>query len=159
MIGLSGFKSGDFVFINIASPFRLRGNDACIAVEAPPLASERVACIIRHRTREFRLIAVFKADSDIIYLNQINYRRVVRLGRYNRFNIGKTQVSICGGNRCHCVPVHRSGDFSAEVIFPFRHQQNGIYIFFFAFKRSNGRQGAVCPVVGMPYSHGHIVFI
>lgn len=80
-------------------------------------------------------------------------------GRRDRFNIGKTQISVCGGNRSHCVPVHRSGDFSGEVIFSFRHQQNGIHIFFPAFKRCNGRQGAVYLVVGMPYSNGLIVFI
>lgn len=80
-------------------------------------------------------------------------------GRRDRFNIGKTQVSVCGGNCCHRVSVHRSGDFSAEVIFPFRHQQNGIHIFFPAFKLSNCRQSAVYLVVGMPYSNGYIVFI
>ncbi len=79
--------------------------------------------------------------------------------RRNRFNIGETQVSVCAGNRCHRASVHRSGDLSAEVITPFRQQQNGIYIFFPAFKRGNGRQGAVYPVVGMPYGNGLIVFI
>ena len=44
--------------------------------------------------------------------------------------LGRLKYPSVAGTAVTAFPVHRSGDFSGEVIFSFRHQQNGIYIFF-----------------------------
>ena len=70
MIGLPGFKSGDFVFISAAE--EICGNRTGFAVQFPPLA---IVCIL-HAFGTFAgkngLVAVLEADGDIVDLHHIN---------------------------------------------------------------------------------------
>ena len=70
MIGLSGFKSGDFVFISAAE--EICGNRTGFAVQLPPLA---IVCILHAfgtLAGKNGLVAVFEADGDIVDLHHIN---------------------------------------------------------------------------------------
>ena len=70
MIGLSGFKSGDFVFISAAE--EICGNRTGFAVQLPPRSSQYVVYIIGHIAGEYGFIAVLEADSGVIDLHHIN---------------------------------------------------------------------------------------
>ena len=72
MIGLSGFKSGDFVFINFASKLWFCRNQAGRAVQLPPRSPEYVVYIIGHITGEHGLVAVLEADGGAVDLHHIN---------------------------------------------------------------------------------------
>ena len=70
MIGLPGFKSGDFVFISAAE--EICGNRTGFAVQFPPLA---IVCILHAfgtLAGEYGLVAVLEADGDIVDLHHIN---------------------------------------------------------------------------------------
>ena len=70
MIGLPGFKSGDFVFISAAE--EICGNRTGFAVQLPPRSSQYVVYIIGHIAGEYGFIAVLEADSGVIDLHHIN---------------------------------------------------------------------------------------
>ena len=70
MIGLSGFKSGDFVFISAAE--EICGNRTGFAVQLPPRSSQYVVYIIGHIAGEYGFIAVLEADGGVIDLHHIN---------------------------------------------------------------------------------------
>ena len=70
MIGLPGFKSGDFVFISAAE--EICGNRTGFAVQFPPLA---IVCILHAfgtLAGKNGLVAVLEADGDIVDLHHIN---------------------------------------------------------------------------------------
>ncbi len=70
MIGLPGFKSGDFVFISAAE--EICGNRTGFAVQFPPLA---IVCILHAfgtLAGKNGFIAVLEADGDIVDLHHIN---------------------------------------------------------------------------------------
>ena len=70
MIGLPGFKSGDFVFISAAE--EICGNRTGFAVQFPPLA---IVCILHAfgtLAGEYGLVAVLETDGDIVDLHHIN---------------------------------------------------------------------------------------
>ena len=70
MIGLPGFKSGDFVFISTAE--EICGNRTGFAVQFPPLA---IVCILHAfgtLAGKNGLVAVLEADGDIVDLHHIN---------------------------------------------------------------------------------------
>ena len=70
MIGLPGFKSGDFVFISAAE--EICGNRTGFAVQFPPLA---IVCILHAfgtLAGKNGLVAILEADGDIVDLHHIN---------------------------------------------------------------------------------------
>ena len=70
MIGLPGFKSGDFVFISAAE--EICGNRTGFAVQFPPLA---IVCILHAfgtLAGKNGLVAVLEADGDTVDLHHIN---------------------------------------------------------------------------------------
>ena len=70
MIGLPGFKSGDFVFISAAE--EICGNSTGFAVQFPPLA---IVCILHAfgtLAGKNGLVAILEADGDIVDLHHIN---------------------------------------------------------------------------------------
>ena len=88
MIGLSGFKSGEFIFIEIAEVCR---HGAGLAVQLPPLTAVGVVCAVRYLAGERRLIAILKAYGDIVdfhHINEISRFRPVRFQGNVRGNVG-----------------------------------------------------------------------
>ena len=72
MIGLSGFKSRNFIFINSASKLWFCRDQAGRAVQLPPRSSQYIVYIIGHIAGEYGFIAVLEADSGVIDLHHIN---------------------------------------------------------------------------------------
>ena len=154
MIGLSGFKSGDFIFINSASPLRLCRNQAGIAVQLPPFTTVYVVYTVGHLAGEHRLVAVLEADGDIVDLHYINDGHSRHGDRFNGRDIHGTADERCG----HFLSVHGNDGFTAEGIPVFRLQHKGIHIALAAFKFRDGRQRTVGAVVGIPSGNGFVVF-
>ena len=154
MIGLSGFKSGDFIFINVASPLRLRRHQAGIAVQLPPFTTVCVVYTIGHLASKHRLVAVLKADGDTVDLYHINGGHSRQGDRFNGRDIHGTADERCG----HLLSVHGNDSFTAEGISVFRLQHKGIHILLSAFKFRDGRQSTVGAVIGIPSGNGFVAF-
>ena len=151
MIGLSGLKSGDFVFIEIAEVCRHRTGRA---VQFPPLAAVGVFCAVGHLAGEHGLAAVLKADGDTVYLHHINDGHSGHRDRFNGWDIHGAADEGCR----HFLTVHGNDGFAAKRIPIFRLQHDGIHIGLAVFKCGDGGQRAVGVVVGVPGGNGLVVF-
>ena len=70
MIGLSGFKGVDFIFISTAE--EIRGNRTGLAVQLPPLTIVCIVYAFGALAGEHRLVAVLKANRDTVDLYHID---------------------------------------------------------------------------------------
>ena len=136
MIGLSGFKSGDFIFINSASKLWFCRDQAGRAVQLPPRSPEYVVYIIGHITGEHGPIAVLEADGGTVDLHHINDFYGRHRDRFNSRDIEEfpAQTRFC------TFRIHCNGGFAAEGISVLRLQHKGIHIALSAFKFRDGRK-------------------
>ena len=136
MIGLSGFKSRNFIFINSASKLWFCRDQTGRAVQLPPRSPEYVVYIIGHIAGEYRFIAVLEADGGTVDLHHINDFYGRHRNRFNSRDIEEfpAQTRLCAF-RIHC-----NGGFAAEEISVLRLQHKGIHITLSAFKFRDGRK-------------------
>ena len=149
MIGLSGFKRGDFVFISAAE--EICGNRTGFAVQFPPLA---IVCILHAfgtLAGKNGFIAVLKGQGCVIDFNHGDFLGCFRA---NCFNIHNKQAihgfNCIGGCRCR-VPVYRNGAIIRKGVSVFLSQLDGVHIGFTLFKLSNLFHGRrIFAFIGIP---------